>query len=234
MSNEEKLKVTERINQRSAGSAGSRQLLENSMPKLTKEKTFLTSVSSPKSKRSITLKNTSDKTVEKKKPEPPKLPPKKPSILDDPNFETFKSIKDEKAKTRMVVINQEPDLADSIQLQKKKTTTGDSSNSKYLSSKKPILKKAKENSETATCSTVETNKDMTVKSVDDVAKILVNKIIEESRSQMNSPRVQKSTDLMNIEQNMKYEMSEKLGDTTGKRARSRSRNSDRAASATIR
>lgn len=233
MTNEEKLKVTERIIQRSAGSARSRQPLEKPTPKLTKEKTFLNSVSSPKSKKSSPLKNTSEKTSEKKKePGPSKSPPKKPSILDDPNFETFKSIKDEKAKTRMVVINQEPDLADNIQLQKKKTATGD--NSKNLSSKKPILKKAKENSEAATCSSSETNKDMAVKSVDDAAKILVNKIIEESRSQMNSPRVQKSTDLMNIEQNMKYKLSEKLGDTKGKRARSRSRNSDRAASATIR
>jgi hypothetical protein len=234
MPNEEKQKVVERIIQKSSSSTKTKRL-DNSVTNMIKEKTFITAINSPsKPKKSVLLNLTDEKNEDTADGAS-----NKPSILADPNVETFKSIRDEKAKTRLVTIDHEKKFVDSIQLQKKKVKSGsvqdEDSSQNPSSSKRPILKKTKSDLDKDKLNSEKTETETAnVVPVDDMAKILVGKIIEESRSQMNSPRVTKSAGLVNIERNMKYELTDNSANEMKVKRSSASRSSDRALSATVR
>ena len=117
-------------------------------------------------------------------------------LIEEPNREMFKSIKDEKPKTSLIVMKREYT-----------NTSAMGSVVKKLNSDENEFKNDSEVKFTDSTLIID---DSSVKSVQDMAKMLVDQVIEETKSVaggLASPK-NKSPQIMNIEQNYRYVIEE--------------------------
>lgn len=120
-------------------------------------------------------------------------------LIQEPSQEMFKSIKEEKPKTSLIVMKRE--------------NTNTSALGSYIKKQNTYENEIRNDSELVKFSdSTYIMDDSTVKSVQDMAKLLVDQVIEEtkSHSDFNSPK-NKSPHIMNIEQNYRYVLEDNQG-----------------------